>query len=122
MPFGNISRGTKMKKKNILFIVIAVLLLLSVINFFTGTTITINGKQVTGMGNYIAAYLALFILAVALVILIPSVLILAVVLLIIFAAFVMLFFPLMPVASLLLPTIILAGIIYLIYRLVKKKK
>jgi hypothetical protein len=111
-----------MKKKNMLFIVIGVLLLLSVINFFTGTTITINGKRVTGMGNYIATYLALFILAVASVILIPSLFILAVMLLIIFAAFAMLFFPLMPVASLLLPTIIMAGIICFIYRLVKKKE
>ena len=111
-----------MNKKNILFIVIGILLLVSVINFFTGTTITINGKQVTSIGGYIATYFALVILAVVMVILIPSVFILAVVLLIIFIVFIMLFFPLMPIASLLLPAIILAGIVYLVYGLGKKKK
>jgi cbb3-type cytochrome oxidase subunit 3 len=34
----------------------------------------------------------------------------------------MLFFPLVPMAFLLLPAIILAGIVYLVYRLGKKKK
>ena len=111
-----------MKKKNILLIVIGILLLVSVINFFTGTTITINGKQVTSMGGYTAAYLALVILAVVMVILIPSVFILAVVLSLILVVFIVLFFPLMPIAFLLLPAIIFAGIIYLVYRLIKKKK
>ena len=111
-----------MKKKNILLIVLGIILLVSVIHFFTGTTITINGRQVTGIGGYIAAYSALIILAVVLVILIPSVFILAVVLSIIFVLFIMLFFPLMPVAFLLLPGIIFVGIVYLVYRLVKKKK
>jgi hypothetical protein len=99
MPSDNISRGKKMKKKNILFIVMGILLLLSIFNFWSGTTITINGRQVTGIGNYIATYLALMALAVALAILIPSVLILAVVLVIIFVVFIMLFFPLMPFSS-----------------------
>jgi len=111
-----------MKKKNILFIVIGILVLVSVIHFFTGTTITINGKQVTSIGGYIATYLALVIIAVVLVILIPSVFILTVVLSIIFVLFIMLFFPLMPIALLLLPGIILAGIVYVVYRLVEKKK
>ena len=111
-----------MNKKTILLIVLNILLLVSVINFYTGTTITINGKQVTGIGGYIAAYLALVILAVVLVILIPSVFILAVVLSIIFVAFIILFFPIMPIAFLLLPGIIFVGIVYLVYRLVKKKK
>ncbi len=111
-----------MKKKNILLIVLGIILLVSVVHFFTGTTITINGRQVTGIGGYIAAYSALIILAVVLVILIPSVFILAVVLSIIFVLFIALFFPLMPVAFLLLPGIIFVGIVYLIYRLVKKRK
>ena len=111
-----------MKKKNILLIVMGILLLVSVIHFFTGTTIIINGKQVNSIGGFIATYLALVSLAVVLVILIPSVFILAVVLSIIFVVFIMLFFPLMPIAFLLLPGIILAGIVYLVYRLGKKKK
>ncbi len=109
-------------KKKILFVVLGILLLAAVINFFSGTTITVNGKQITGMGRYVATYLALVILAVALVILIPSVFILAVVLTIIFVVFFMLFFPLMPFSSLLLPAIILVAIVCLVYRLVKKKE
>ena len=71
---------------------------------------------------YSYTYLALVIIAAVLVILIPSVFILAVVFLIISVILIMLFFPLMPIAFLLLPGIILAGIVYLVYRLVKKKK
>ena len=115
-------KGKAMNKKNLLFIVIGILLLLSVINFFTGTTITINGKQVTGIGPYIAVYLGLVIMAMVMVILIPSAFMLAMVLAIIFVVSIMLFFPLLPIAPLLLPAIILAGIVYLVYRLVKKKK
>ena len=111
-----------MKKKNILFILIGVLLLMSVIHFFTGTTITINDKQVTSIGVYIAAHLALVILAVMLVILIPSVFIFTTVLLIIFVLFIMLFFPLIPFTFSLLPGIIFVGIAYLVYKLAKKKK
>ena len=109
-------------KKTILLLVIGILLLASVIHFLTGTTIIINSKQVTGIGGYIAAYLAFLIIAVVLVILIPSVLILAAVLSIILVFFIILFFPLMPVGFLLLPGIIFVGIVYLVYRLVKKKK
>src|SRR5271169_2623119 len=104
-----------MNKKNILLIVLGTLLLVSIIHFLTGTTITINGKQVTSIGGYIATYLAFPILVVVLVILIPSVFILAVVLSIIFVVFIMLFFPLMPITFLLLPGIIFAGIIYFVY-------
>ncbi len=111
-----------MKKKNILFIVIGIVLLASVIHFFTGTTITINGKQVTSIGGYIAAYLALIVIAAALVIIIPSVFILAAVLSIILVVFIVLFFPFLPVASLLLPGIIFVGIVYLVYWLGTKKK
>ncbi len=105
--------------KKILFIILGILLLVSVINFFSGTTITINGKQVTSIGGYLAAYLALVILAVVMVILIPSVLVLGIVLAIILAVFIMLFFPL---SLIFLPGIVLVGVIYLVYRLVKKKK
>ncbi len=108
--------------RKILFIILGILLLLSVINFFSGTTITINGRQVTGIGGYLAAYLAVVILAVVMVILIPSVLILAVVLAIIFVVVFMLFFPLMPLSFILLPGVILVGVVYLVYKLVKKKK
>jgi len=111
-----------MNKKTILLIVIGILLMVSVIHFFTGTTITINGKHVTSIGGYIATYFALGVIAVVLVILIPSVFILALVLSIIFIVFIILFFPLMPIGYLLLPCIILAGIVYLVYRVVKKKK
>jgi len=111
-----------LKQKTILLIVLGMLLLISVINFYTGTTITINGKQVTSMGSFMAAYLGLVIVAVVLVILIPSVFLLALVLTIIFIAFILLFFPMMPIALLLLPAVILAGIVWLIYRMVKKKE
>jgi len=111
-----------MKKKIILLIVLGILLLVSIINFSTGTTITINGKQVTSLSGYIAAYLGLLILAVVMAILIPSVYLLAVVMLIIFVVCTMLFFPLLPMATLLLPAIVLAGIVWLVYRLVKKHK
>jgi hypothetical protein len=112
-----------MKKKAILLIVLGILLLVSIINFPTGTTtITINGKQVTSLSGYIVAYLGLIILAVVMAILIPSVYILAVMMVIIFVVCTILFFPLLPMATLLLPAIMLAGIVWLVYRLVKKNK
>lgn len=111
-----------MKRKTILLIVLGILLLVSAINFYTGTTITINGKQLTSMGSYMAAYLGFVIVAVLLVILIPSLFLLALVLTIIFIAFILLFFPMMPIALLLLPAVILAGIVWLVYRMVKNKK
>jgi hypothetical protein len=112
-----------MNKKTILLIVLGILLLVSVINFSTGTTtITINGKQVTSLSGYIVAYLGLIILAVVMAILIPSAYILAVMMVIIFVVCTMLFFPLLPMAALLLPAVVLAGIVWLIYRVVKKNK
>jgi hypothetical protein len=95
--------------------------LVSVINFSTGTTITINGKKVNSLSGYIAAYLGLIVLAVVMAILIPSVYLLAVMMVIIFVVCTLLFFPLLPMATLLLPAIVLAGIVWLVYRLVKKK-
>jgi len=111
-----------MKKKTILLIVLGILLLVSIINFSTGTTtITINGKQVTSLSGYIVAYLGLIILAVVMAILIPYN-ILAVMMVIIFVVCTILFFPLLPMATLLLPAIVLAGIVWLVYKLVKKNK
>jgi hypothetical protein len=111
-----------MKKKTILLIVLGILLLVSIINFSTGTTITINGKQVTSLSGYIATYLGLIILAVVMAILIPSVYLLAIMMVIILVVCTLLFFPLLPMATLLLPAIVLAGIVWLVYRLVKKHK
>ncbi len=111
-----------MNAKKILLIVIGILLLSTAINYFTGTTIIINGKQVTGIGGYITAYLALVLLAIMLIIVIPSALIFGVVLIIVFGVFLMVFFPLLLFAFPLLPGIVFAGIVFLIYRLVKKKK
>ena len=111
-----------MNKKTLLLIVLGILLLVSIINFSTGTAIIINGKQITSPVGYITAYLGLIIVAVAMVILIPSVFILGIVLAIIFVVFVVLFFPLMPLGFYFLPGIILVGIVWLVYRLVKKKK
>ncbi len=102
--------------------IFVVLLLAMVINFYTGTTIVINGDKVTGIGGYIAAYLALVLLAAVLVIVIPSTLILITVLLIVFGIFFVVFFPLLPLALLLIPGVVLAGIVYLIYKLAKRKE
>jgi len=110
-----------MLKKRILLIALGILLLVSVINVYTGTTITINGRQLTSIGSYMAAYLGLVIVSVVLVLLIPSVFLLVLALTIIFVAFILLFFPLMPIALLLLPAVILAGIVWLVYRMVKKR-
>ncbi len=54
--------------------------------------------------------------------LIPSVLIMGIVLTIIFDVFIMLFLPLIPLSFTFLPGIILVGVVYLVYRLAKKKK
>lgn len=108
--------------KKILLIILAILLMATAINYFTGTTITLNGKQVTDAGQYVAAYIGLILLAAVLVIVIPSVFMLVGVFFIVFAIFFMLFFPLVPIVLLLLPTIVFVGIGFLIYKLVKKKK
>ena len=111
-----------MKKKTILLIVLGILLMVSLINFITGTTITVNGKQVTSLSGHLAAYFGLIILVVVMAILIPSVYILAVVMVITFFAFGILFFPLLPMMPLLLPAIVLAGIVFIVYKLVKRKR
>ena len=106
--------------KKIIIVVSGILLLAIIINYSAGTTIVINGKNVTGIGRYMAAYLALVIFAALLVIIIPSTLILISVLLIVFGLF-FLFFPLLPVALFLLPGAAVLGIVYLIYKLARKK-
>jgi hypothetical protein len=111
-----------MKKKTILLIVLGILFMVSMINFITGTTITVNGKQVTSLSGHIAAYLGLIILVVVSAILIPSVYILAVVIVITFLVFGILFFPLLPMMPLLLPAIVLGGIVFIVYNLVKGKR
>jgi hypothetical protein len=112
-----------MKKKTILLIVLGLLLLVSIINFSTGTTtITINGKQVTSLSGYTVAYLGLIILTVMMAIVIPSVYLLAVMMVIIFVVCTILFFPFLPMATLFLPAIVLSGIVWLVYKLVKKKR
>jgi len=55
-------------------------------------------------------------------ILIPSVYILAVAMVIIFIVFGMFFFPLLPMTPLFLPAVVLAGIVYIVYKLVKRKR
>jgi hypothetical protein len=84
--------------KRTLLIVIGVLLVATAINYFTGTTIAINGKQVTGIGRYITAYIAMVLLTLVLIIIIPSALILGVVLIIVFGILLIVFFPLLPFA------------------------
>lgn len=111
-----------MKKKTILLIVLGILLMVSIINFITGTTITVNGKQVTSLSGHLAAYFSLIILVVVMAILIPSVYILAVVMVITFVVFGILLFPLLPMMPLLLPAIVLAGIVFIVYKLVKRKR
>ncbi len=111
-----------MNIKKIMMVIFVILLLATAINYFTGTTIVINGNRVTGIGGYIGAYLGLLILAAVLVIVIPSTLILITGLLIVFGIFFMVFFPLLPIAFFLLPGAVFAGVVYLIYKLAKKKK
>ena len=103
-------------------VILSILALSVAINYFAGTTITINGKQVTEAWKYIAVYLGLILLSGVLVILIPSVFLLGVVIAVLFSIFCILFFPMLPVALLLLPGLVLAGFVYLVYRLVRKKK
>jgi len=111
-----------MKTKRTLLIVLGILLLATAISYLTGTTIVINGKQVTGIGGYITAYLAVVLLTIVLIIMIPSALILGVMLIIVFGILLMVFFPILFVAFPFLPGIVLVSIVYLIYKQVKKKK
>ncbi len=111
-----------MNIKRIIMALFVVLLLAIAINYYTGTTIIINGNKVNGVGRYVAAYFALVLLAAALVIVIPSTLILITLLLIVFGIFFVVFLPLLPIAFLLIPGVVFAGVVYLIYKLAKKKK
>jgi hypothetical protein len=111
-----------MNIKKIVMVIFVILLLATAINYSTGTTIVINGNRVTGIGGYMAAYFALVLLAALLIIVIPSTLILIAVLLIVFGIFFMVFFPLLPIAFLLLPGFVFFGVVYLIYKWAKKKK
>lgn len=111
-----------MNIKKIVMVILVILLLATVINYFSGTTILINGNRVTGIGGYIGAYLTLLLLAAVLVIVIPSTLVLIAGLLIVFGIFFVVFFPLLPIAFFLFPGVVFAGLVYLIYKLVKKGK
>lgn len=108
--------------KRTLLIIIGILLLAMAINYVTGTTIVINGKQVRGIEGYFTAYLALIILSSVLIIVIPSAFIFGLALIIFFGIILIVFFPLLPFAFPLLSCIVLVGIGYLIYKLAKKKK
>ncbi|HKN18225.1 MAG TPA: hypothetical protein VJW95_00405 [Dissulfurispiraceae bacterium] len=110
-----------MNIKKIVVLIFVILMLATAINYFTGTTIVMNGNKVTGVGGFIAAYLALVLLATLLVIVIPSALILIAALLMVFGIFFAMFFPLLPLAFLLLPGVVFAGVVYLIYKLTRKK-
>lgn len=103
-------------------VILAALLLAIAVGYFSGTSVVVNGKQITGAARYAAGYFALVILAAALIIIIPSVFIVAAVLAVFSVIFMMLFFPLLPVVLLLSPGFIFAGVFYFIYKLVKKGK
>ena len=111
-----------MKKREIIIIIIAALTLAIVFNYFAGTTITVNGRQITGIGRYIIAYLAMLLLAAVLICVIPSAFVLIAVVFMVFGIFAVVFFPVLPFVFLLLPGIVFAGIVYLLYRLIKKKR
>lgn len=111
----------RMTAKKILIGLIAVVALAIAFNYFAGTTIIVNGKQITGVGNYIAAFVAMIVFAALLIFVIPSAIVLVVVLFMIFGIFSIVFFPVLPFAFLLLPGIVFAGVIYLLYRIIRKK-
>ena len=109
-------------KKTILLLVLGIFLLASIINFSTGTTIIINGKHITSPAGYVIAYVGMILLAILMVILVPSVFVLAVVLATIFLVMIVLFFPFMPLTFFISPTIVLAVIVLIVYGLIRKKK
>ena len=111
-----------MKTKRTLLIIIGIVLLATALSYFTGTIIVINGNQVTGIGGYITAYLAMVLVTIVLIIIIPSALILGIMLIIVFGILLMVFFPVLPFAFPFLPGIVLVSIVYLIYKQLKKKK
>ncbi len=108
-------------KKKVLLILV-VLMLASAVNYFAGTSIVIDGEQVTGVGQYVIAFAALILLSVVLVIAITSGFILAAVLVLLFGIFIMLLFPLLPLAFLLLPGVILVCVAYLVYKIGKPQQ
>jgi hypothetical protein len=108
-------------KIRVLLIIAAILLAMIAVNYYAGTRIAINGKQITNVWQYTVIYLGLMFLAAVLVLAIPSALILGAMLAIIFCISCLVFFPLLPIAFLLLPGIIMAGIVWLIYRFARKK-
>ena len=61
-----------MNIKKIVMVIVVILPLATAINYYMGTTIVINGNKVTGVGGYMAAYLALVLIAAASVIIISS--------------------------------------------------
>ena len=105
-------------KKTVLAILV-LLMIASAVNYFTGTSIVINGEQVTGVGQYVTAFAALILFSVVIVIAITSGFILAAVLVLLFGIFIMLLFPLLPLAFLLLPGVILVCVAYLVYKIRK---
>ncbi|MGD0282720.1 MAG: hypothetical protein ABSB95_10195 [Dissulfurispiraceae bacterium] len=108
--------------RKIIIVILAILSLSIITSYYSGTSIVINGKPITGVGGFISAYLGLILLAVILIVVIPSALLLILILAILFGMFFMLFFPLLPIAFLLLPGFIFAGIVYFIYKLVKRRR
>ena len=108
-------------KKTVLAILV-LLMIASAVNYFTGTSIVINGEQVTGVGQYVTAFAALILFSVVIVIAITSGFILAAVLVLLFGIFIMLLFPLLPLAFLLLPGVILVCVAYLVYKIRKPQQ
>lgn len=106
-----------MSIKKTVLVILVVLTLASAVNYFAGTSIVINGEQVTGVGQYITAFATLILLSVVLVIAITSGFILAAVIVLFFSIFIMLLFPLLPLAFLLLPGVLLICVVYLVNKI-----
>ena len=108
-------------KKTVL-VILVVLMLASAVNYFIGTSIVIDGEQITGLGEYVTAFVTLILLSVVLVIAITSGFILAAVLVLLSGIFIMLLFPLLPLAFLLLPGVILVCLAYIVFKIRKKQQ
>ena len=108
-------------KKTVL-VILVVLMLAGAVNYFAGTSITINGQQITGVGEYVTAFASVLLLSVVLVILITSGFIFVAVLVLLLGVFIMLFFPLLPLALLFLPGVILVCLVYLICKIRKPQQ
>lgn len=103
-------------------VILAALLLAIAVSYFSGTSLVVNGRHITGAARYVAGYFILVLLAAVLVIVIPSVFIVAAVFAVFSVIFMMMFFPLLPVALLLSPGFIFAVVFYFIYKLARKGK